>query len=125
MSGPIYLPVLHSFEKNNVFTGSCGLFRYKEKGRKNGRGDWGAGSVGGLVPDEFQRGGVGLSGSGWLVWLLDLPGALTAGRLSPSVELLCKEKKGGFFVRNRPKRTKTDEKRTTQKIIKHKQRKKL
>ncbi len=29
MSGRIYLPVLHSFENNNVFTGSFGPFRYK------------------------------------------------------------------------------------------------
>ena len=25
----IFLPVLHSFENNNVFTGSCGLLRFK------------------------------------------------------------------------------------------------
>ena len=29
MSGQIYLPVLHSFENNNVFTGSSGPMRYK------------------------------------------------------------------------------------------------
>ena len=28
MSG-IYLPVFHHFENGNVFTGSCGAFRYK------------------------------------------------------------------------------------------------
>ena len=25
----IYIPTLHSFAMNNVFTGSCGLFRFK------------------------------------------------------------------------------------------------
>ncbi len=25
----IYLPTLHSFAMNNVFTGSCGLFRFR------------------------------------------------------------------------------------------------
>ena len=25
----VYLPVFHHFENGNVFTGSCGLFRYK------------------------------------------------------------------------------------------------
>ena len=29
MEEKIYLPVLHSFENNNVFTGSCGELRYK------------------------------------------------------------------------------------------------
>jgi len=25
----VFLPVLHSFENNNIFTGSCGALRYK------------------------------------------------------------------------------------------------
>ena len=29
MSGSVWLPVFHHFENNNVFTGSCGLLRYK------------------------------------------------------------------------------------------------
>ena len=29
MENPIFLPVLHSFENNNVFTGSHGALRYK------------------------------------------------------------------------------------------------
>ncbi len=27
----IYLPTLHTFAMNNVFTGSCGLFRFRAK----------------------------------------------------------------------------------------------
>lgn len=27
----IFLPVLHSFAMNNIFTGSCGMFRFRAK----------------------------------------------------------------------------------------------
>lgn len=29
MSSAVYLPVFHHFENGNIFTGSCGPFRYK------------------------------------------------------------------------------------------------
>lgn len=29
MENPIFLPVLHSFENNNIFTGSCEELRFK------------------------------------------------------------------------------------------------
>ena len=31
MSNELFLPTLHSFAMNNIFTGSCGMFRFRAK----------------------------------------------------------------------------------------------
>ena len=31
MEKEVFIPVLHWFDANNIFTGSCGLFRYRAK----------------------------------------------------------------------------------------------
>ena len=31
MTNELFLPTLHSFAMNNIFTGSCGMFRFRAK----------------------------------------------------------------------------------------------